>query len=259
MTVPSSGAAALPAEVAAPAKLTLSLRVVGRRSDGFHLLDAEMVTVDLCDRLRLSEGAGLTVTGPFAAELEGTPPEDDLAMAALRLAGRQAHVTVEKHIPVGAGLGGGSADAAAVLRWAGAVDPGAAAALGADVPFCLLGGRARVRGIGDDVEPLAEDGATFTVATPPLVVDTAAVYATWDRLGGPTGAAGNDLEPAAVDLVPALADWRERIAALAGDRPRLAGSGSTWFLEGDHVEALRPLTGRGGLRLLRAARTVAQV
>ena len=201
----------------APAKLTLSLRVTGVRADGYHLLDAEMVTLDLADTLTFTDGDALTVSGRFAA---GVPTDDtNLVRRALRLAGRQAAVHVEKAIPSGGGLGGGSADAAAVLRWAGFDDTAAAARLGADVPFCLVGGRARVRGIGENVEPLTHVDRTFTVVTPPVVVSTPAVYRAWDDLGGPAGEGGNDLEPAALVVVPELARWRDRIRDVAGVGP----------------------------------------
>ena len=218
--------------VRAPAKLTLSLRVTGVRSDGYHLLDAEMVTVDLADTLTFGDGDELTVSGRFAA---GVPADDtNLVRRALRLAGRRAAVHVEKAIPSGGGLGGGSADAAAVLRWAGFANPSAAATLGADVPFCLVGGRARVRGIGELVEPLPIVDRTFTLVTPPVVVSTPAVYRAWDDLGGPTGAGGNDLEPAALVVAPELARWRDRIQSACGLEPSLAGSGASWFVEGTH-------------------------
>jgi 4-diphosphocytidyl-2-C-methyl-D-erythritol kinase len=131
----------------APAKLTRSLRVTGVRDDGYHLIDAEMVTLDLADTLTISAGAaGITVGGPFA---DGVPTDrTNLVARALEAVGRRAAVHIDKQIPHGGGLGGGSSDAAAVLRWAGHDDPTAAAALGADVPFCVVGGRARVRGIG---------------------------------------------------------------------------------------------------------------
>jgi 4-diphosphocytidyl-2-C-methyl-D-erythritol kinase len=215
-------------EVRAPAKLTLSLRIDGVRDDGYHLIDAEMTTLDLHDTLLIGPGDGLAVTGAVHAVDE----DDDLVIRALRLVDRTASVELDKRIPAGAGLGGGSADAAAVLRWAGWTDRRAAGGLGADVPFCLVGGRARVRGIGDVVESLDPRPATFTLLTPPVRCPTAAVYATWDRLGGPRGDHGNDLEPAAVHLVPELATWRDRLAEATGRRPRLAGSGSTWFVEG---------------------------
>jgi 4-diphosphocytidyl-2-C-methyl-D-erythritol kinase len=74
---------------------------------------------------------------------------------------------------------------------------------------------------------------TFTLLTPALAVPTVAVYRAWDELGGPAGDHGNDLEPAALAVEPGLAAWRERLAATSGLRPRLAGSGSTWFVEGE--------------------------
>ena len=216
----------------APAKLTLSLRVVGVRDDGFHLIDAEMATVDLADRLTIDPGDGLEVLG-----VDGGPEVDDgndnLVRRALVLAGRTAQVRVEKVIPAGAGLGGGSADAAAVLRWAGFDDLVAASAIGADVAFCLVGGRARVTGIGEVVEPLPFEERTFTLLTPPVGCPTPAVYRRWDEMGGPSGGRGNDLEQAAVDLVPDLARWRDSLAEASGLQPRLAGSGSTWFVEGE--------------------------
>jgi 4-diphosphocytidyl-2-C-methyl-D-erythritol kinase len=228
----------------APAKLTLSLRITGVRSDGFHLLDAEMVTLDLADRLMLSEGDGLELVGAGADVPSG--PEN-LVNKALRAAGRTAHVRLEKRIPSGAGLGGGSADAAAVLRWAGVTDLSLAASLGADVPFCLVGGRARVRGIGELVDPLplAElAGRSWTLLTPPVSVSTPAVYRSWDELGGPTGAGANDLEPAALAVAPDLARWRDLLGDLSGETPVLAGSGGTWFVEGtfegEGLVAVRP-------------------
>ena len=214
----------------APAKLTLFLRVKGVRPDGYHLIDAEMVTLDLADELEFGEGDGLEVTGPAA---DGVPTGDDnLVRRALAATGRRARVRLHKRIATGAGLGGGSADAAAALRWAGCHDLDVAAGLGADVPFCLVGGRARVRGIGEVVEPRPFQARTFTLLTPPLKVTTAAVYRMWDDLGGPAGGNGNDLVAPALGVVPELAVWRDRLQEATGQRPRLAGSGSTWFVDG---------------------------
>lgn len=224
----------------APAKLTTSLRVVGVRDDGLHLIEAEMVTLDLCDELEItasevSEVVHVDATSGAALDLG----PDDLVARALRMAGRTARVIVHKRIAAGAGLGGGSADAAAVLRWAGWSDVVAAAGLGADVAFCLVGGRARVAGIGEVVEPLPFVGRTFTLVTPPVHCSTPAVYREWDRLGGPVGDAGNDLEPAALSVAPELARWRDELSDATGQRARLAGSGSTWFVEGEHPGAGR--------------------
>jgi 4-diphosphocytidyl-2-C-methyl-D-erythritol kinase len=217
--------------VLAPAKLTRSLRVVGTRADGLHLLDAEMVTVDLADRLELADGDGLEIVGGAPDVPAG---DGNLVRRALAAVGRRARVRLEKRIPSGAGLGGGSADAAAVLRWAGSSDLALAATLGADVPFCLVGGRARVTGIGEVVEPLPHLDLTFTLLTPPVHCATADVYRAWDDLGGPTGPGPNDLEAAALAVAPELADWRDRFQAATGQVPVLAGSGSTWFVEGEH-------------------------
>ena len=174
---------AAPNQVRAPAKLTLSLRITGVRADGYHLLDAEMVTLELADTLTFADGDGLTVGGPFAA---GVPTDDsNLVRRALRLVDRRAAVHVHKAIPAGGGLGGGSADAAAVLRWAGVDDVGVATALGADVPFCLVGGRARVRGVGEQVEPLPPIDRTFTLVTPPVAVSTPAGLPGLGRAGRP--------------------------------------------------------------------------
>lgn len=220
--------------VLARAKLTLTLRVTGVREDGYHLLDSEMVTLDLADRLAFSAGDGLQVTGMGAGE---TVPVDssNLVRRALSACDRRAAVELEKRIPAGAGLGGGSADAAAVLRWAGCDDLSVAVSLGADVPFCLVGGRARVRGVGEVVEPLPfepVDGRPFTLIVPPVHVSTVEVYRAWDRLGGPVGEQGNDLEPAALAVAPELARWRDRLGDATGVSPRLAGSGGTWFVPG---------------------------
>ena len=217
------------------AKLTLSLRVTGVREDGYHLLDAEMVTLDFCDILIFEEtdeadgSGGVEVTG---ADL----PADNLVTRALKTVGRRASVRLDKRIPIGAGLGGGSADAAAVLRWAGCTDLDVAARLGADVPFCVVGGRARVRGVGERVEPLPFVDAAYTLLTPPFPVSTPAVYRAWDDLGGPVADGPNDLEAAALTVEPRLVAWRDRLGDATGLEPVLAGSGGTWFVKGAHLD-----------------------
>jgi 4-diphosphocytidyl-2-C-methyl-D-erythritol kinase len=221
-------------KVRATAKLTLSLRVVGRRADGYHLIDAEMVTVDLADELEFTAGDGLEVVSS-GADVDRVPTGDDnLIRRALAAVGRTAHVRVVKRIPAGAGLGGGSADAAAVLRWAGLWDLAVAAGLGADVPFCLVGGRARVTGIGEMVEPRPMIDAAYTLLVPDVACSTAEVYRAWDALGELAARGSNDLEAAAVAVVPELAAWRDRLADETGQEPMLAGSGSTWFVEGEY-------------------------
>jgi 4-diphosphocytidyl-2-C-methyl-D-erythritol kinase len=110
------------------------------------------------------------------------------------------------------------------------------------VPFCLVGGRARVRGIGELVDPLPFESRTFTLLTPPFGCATPAVYAAWDEMGGPTSEGPNDLEPAALQVAPRLAEWRDRLGDATGSTPVLAGSGSTWFVEGSHPGEGRVVT-----------------
>lgn len=261
-----------PARLLAPAKLTLSLRITGTRPDGYHLIDAEMVTLDVCDELLISPSDEPSVETVIHRGVRPAPEWDipadgsNLVIRALELAGRTAHVEVRKRIPPGAGLGGGSADAAAVLRWANRitaseheqagtpamVTPQQAATLGADVAFCLVGGRGRVTGIGEVVEPLPFRHLAFVLWTPPIHVDTARVYRTWDELGGPTGEHLSDLEPAALVAYPELAAWRDELAAATGQTPQLAGSGGTWFVTAP-AGANITLPARGGTDAIRAS------
>jgi 4-diphosphocytidyl-2-C-methyl-D-erythritol kinase len=216
----------------APAKLTRSLRVVGVRADGYHLIDAEMVSLDLVDVLEIDPDGTNSL------------PADNLVSRALVAVGREAHVALDKRIPMGAGLGGGSADAAAILRWAGCDDLALAASIGADVPFCLVGGRARVRGVGEVVDRLPFEALAFTLLTPPMHVSTPAVYRAWDALGGPTAEGPNDLAPAALVVEPGLAVWRDRLGDATGRTPVLAGSGGTWFVEGDFPDVAGAVVAR---------------
>ncbi len=247
------------ATVAAPAKLTLSLRVTGVRPDGYHLLESEMVTLDLADTLVIEESTdGSDGTDPGGGGVLSIEPHPDgpwsdrgpepiplgpenLVNRALVAVDRSASVRIVKRVPPGAGLGGGSADAAAILRWAGCSDLELAAGLGADVPFCVTGGRAMVGGVGELVSPLPYEERRFTLLLVPFGVDTGAVYRAWDRLaaqGGPTTAEAstNDLEAAALTVEPRLGRWKEHLEGLTGRQAHLAGSGSTWFVEGSAEE-----------------------
>jgi len=227
----------------APAKLTVSLSVLGRRADGYHDIEAEMVSIDLCDRLWIDpDGNGLEVEVVPGTRADGLGA-DNIVSRALEMVGRSAMVRLYKHIPVRGGLGGGSSDAGAILRWAGVDDPMVAARLGADVPFCVRGGRAIVGGIGERVDPLPFEPRQFVLLVPPFGVDTAAVYREWDRQAvdapgaspqlpdvDPTRA--NQLAAAAVAVEPRLERWGQLLGERTGAPAVLAGSGSTWWVEG---------------------------
>jgi 4-diphosphocytidyl-2-C-methyl-D-erythritol kinase len=235
------------------AKLTLSLEVLGRRVDGFHELDAVVVSVSEPHDslvLRDADDVSITVTGPNAA---GVPVDDtNLAVRAAREAGADVAIELHKGIPPGAGLGGGSADAAAVLLGVDAPDPVfIAESLGADVPFCMSGGAMRMRGIGDELEPIELPELWVVVATPPFGCATADVYRAYDEMtliksrriemtGLPI--LTNELEAAAQLVEPRLVGFQEAVEAAAGLPAIMAGSGSSYFVvfrEQGHAEAAR--------------------
>ena len=222
-------------ELVAPAKLTLSLSVLGVREDGYHLIDAEMISIDLCDLIKIRSGNYLKiVSGASGLDIPGD--DNNLIRKALTAVQKTAGIELEKHIPAGAGLGGGSSDAAAILRWSSNQNTQTALALGADVVFCLTGGRSRVQGIGEIVDPLPHKKQDLTLLIPTFGVSTPIVYRAWDQLGGPKGSHGNDLEPAALHAYPKLAEWRDALSLATGQRARLAGSGGTWFVEGRYSD-----------------------
>ena len=179
--------------VQAPAKINLTLDAVGRRADGYHLLESVMQTVSIRDTLIAERAEDITVETPGAALC---PPEKNTAyraaevfFAAVGVRGG-VRMTVDKQIPVQAGMGGGSADAAAALLaldrlYDTHLDSAALCALGekvgADVPFCLVGGTAMVTGIGERIAPLpALPDCTIVIAQPDTGVSTAAAYAALD-------------------------------------------------------------------------------
>jgi len=223
------------------AKLTLSLRVTRRRPDGYHELDALVVSVsEPHDELVLhpADAVSISVHGPHAA---GVPADEtNLAVRAAREAGASVAIELHKGIPPGAGLGGGSADAAAVLVGVDAPDPVLIAeSLGADVPFCLSGGAMHVRGIGDVLEAISIPDLWIVIATPSFGCATAEVYRAYDEMresvirgvditGLPTLI--NYLEEAAQRVEPRLAAFRDAIEDAAGLPAFMAGSGSSYFV-----------------------------
>lgn len=276
--------------VAAPAKLNLYLHLTGSRPDGYHTLDSLIAFAELADSVTVRAApAGtfaLSVTGPFAGALTGPGAgpgsgEDNLAVRAARALDayarrtgtdrRGCEIALAKNIPVAAGLGGGSADAAATLlalaRLWGLDDAPLAEiglALGADVPVCLAARPSRVTGIGENVAAapaLPESG--LVLVNPRVAVETHAVFRAFDRRPSPRRPApdlsdrfgperfgdardllralagtGNDLTEAACGLAPVIG---EVLAALEGTPgcglARMAGSGATCFSLYDDVDA----------------------
>lgn len=244
-------------EEVARAKVNLALHVLGRRSDGYHLLDSIVAFADLCDRLTFTEAAenSLIVSGPHAEGLRGAGNLILKAQEAMALSfGRlipALEVRLEKNIPLASGLGGGSADAAATLRALcrlAHLDPSSRAvknialSLGADVPVCLSSKPSRVRGIGELVEPMP-DLPPFSVvlANAALAVSTAEVFAALGLEQGETGypplvfpfafdTSRNDLTPPAVKRLPVIASVLDALKAMADVRfVRMSGSGGTCF------------------------------
>ena len=183
----------------APAKLTWSLRVLGVRTDGYHELEALTTTVDEPhDTVTLLPCAAGRPTTLVVSGIDHDVPADpsNLAWRAAAAAGVEVTIELEKRIPAGGGLGGGSSDAAAVLRRlcdGFGLDPvraeAIAADLGSDVPVCLRGGTHWMRGRGELLEPVAGISPTpVVVAVPPVHSSTPAVYRAWDELGGPRAA-----------------------------------------------------------------------
>jgi 4-diphosphocytidyl-2-C-methyl-D-erythritol kinase len=221
--------------VTVAAKLTLALHITGTRADGYHELDATMISIeDPCDLLVIEPArrTSLTITGPFAA---GVPADaSNLAWRAADACGVGVRISLDKGIPSGAGLGGGSADAAGVLV-ALRADPAIAATLGADVPFCMQGGAAHVGGVGEELHSVELPGGWFVVATPRFACSTAEVYRAWDVLGGPRDPV-NDLHAAAEHVEPRLREFKQRVEGAAGAPAFMAGSGSSFAVAFDQVE-----------------------
>lgn len=240
---------------AARAKVNLALHVVGRRGDGYHLLDSLVAFADFGDVITVKPAPllALTITGPMAAGLSAGP--DNLVLQAARLMANPmgAAITLDKHLPVASGIGGGSADAAATLLalsalW-GCNLPAAAKTLGlgADVPVCLAGRSCRMEGIGDQISPIALPPAHLVLVNPGVGLRTALVFAALAKRDNaplpppepmPDAAAlaaylrqcRNDLEPPALALVPQITQVLAALSAQDGCLlARMSGSGATCF------------------------------
>jgi len=252
----------------APAKINLYLHVGARRADGYHELESVIVFTDFGDEVALSPAAEpeLVREGPFAAGLPGNAAEDLCMRAASRLSAEfgcaaNVRISLHKNIPVAAGVGGGSADAAAVLRllcrmWGvPSDDPRVAAValeLGADVPVCLLSRAAHVHRLGEQVAPLKNFPALHLLLVNPAVpVSTASVFRAYggggelftdppatftpDALRDLTR---NDLGVPAALLCPEIADVLAVLEGVSGCRlARMSGSGPTCFGVFDDADA----------------------
>jgi 4-diphosphocytidyl-2-C-methyl-D-erythritol kinase len=247
----------------APAKINLTLRVLGRRVDGYHELESVVAFTDLADRLSLKPGphTSLDIAGPFAAACGAVA--DNLVLKAhaalgARVGGlKSGRFDLEKTLPVAAGIGGGSADAAAALRLLARLndiagdDPRlaqAALAVGADVPVCLDPRPRIMRGVGEQLsEPLAMPPLAALLANPRVPVATRDVFAAFAGSAGSTKALGtppyeaaaliaflsrygNDLAPPAIACAPVIAEVLAALQALPGVKlARMSGSGPTCF------------------------------
>lgn len=237
------------------AKINLSLAVTGVREDGMHTLHTVMQTVSLCDTVEVRRADALT----FTCSEPSLAGEDNLCVRAakafyaalkMRLAlktrpvaglAEGVSIRLEKKIPTGAGLGGGSSDAAAVLRLLNRLygDPlpeealfSLAEKLGADVPFCLYGGKCLCTGIGEELSPLPDgERRALVIAKGQGSLSTAEMYRRLDASGSAGGASGegNDFEPVACELLPEIGEIRSALTALGGSEARMTGSGSALF------------------------------
>ena len=261
-------------EVFAPAKINLTLHVTGLRDDGYHLLDSLVVFArDVGDRITVQDAPGLSldVNGP---RKDGVPTDDgNLVLRAARLLrdarniGRGAHLTVEKHLPSGGGIGGGSSDAAATLAalarlWrVDPLSPDEAVGLGADLPVCMAAPKpVRMRGIGDVIDPVPALPALFLVmVNPGHHVSTPRVFALLDELYGVGRPESepmppqwdfedfhvwllgqcNDLTKCAVEDVPEIGEVLDALRGQPGCMDAdMSGSGSTcWGLFSSAAEA----------------------
>ena len=248
----------------ARAKINLTLhvgRVIKDPSDpyyGYHPLDSLVVFADIGDELEIfdAEKTTLSIGGPFGMGL--TAEGDNLILRALKAANASPQsVTLEKHLPVSAGIGGGSANAAAILRMCDIDDVGMAVSLGADVPVCLRSETAHMTGIGEDVTLIPDMGQLHALLVNPRVaVSTGAIFKAFDaspdirETPRPMRANGdllsraldgrNDLEPIAMAQAPVIGDVLRMLASQNGCQlARMSGSGATCFGVFESRRALR--------------------
>lgn len=228
----------------APAKINLALHVTGRRADGYHLLDSLVIFTALGDRVTVGPGPlSLRLTGPFADAIPDGA--DNLCLRAANSVGAAAAITLDKQLPPAAGIGGGTADAAAVLRALGRA-PDRPEALGADLPACLASRPLRMQGVGEVLTPLTLPRLDLVLVNPRVAVPTPAVFAALTRRDNPPLPAlpadpdgpalidwlqdtRNDLQPPALRLAPVIADCLAALDRSGAALSRMSGSGATCF------------------------------
>lgn len=252
-------------DVAAPAKLNLFLHVVGRRDDGYHLLESVFALIDWCDTLHFERRADGRLQ---RHDLADPLPDDDLCLRAARALQREsgtplgADISIEKRVPSGAGMGGGSSDAASTLLalnrlwhlgWPRERLEALALTLGADVPFFVRGRNAFVAGIGEKITPIPLAPAWYAVVKPPVSIETKAIFGSpllvrdtdsvilagfiaEQRIPallasqglGKSGFGRNDLQPPAISHSPEVAQAAAMLESAYGNS-RMTGSGSAVF------------------------------
>lgn len=252
----------------APAKLNLALHVRGRRADGRHDIETIFAFAGLGDTVTLDDASGelaVCVEGPFAVALGGGETLVGRAARALADAAGvppRGRLRLTKRLPVAAGLGGGSADAAAALRllarvwglgWARGRLAQIGQSLGADVPACVHARAMRGEGLGERLTPVALGGRAVVLVNAGVPVPTGRVFAAWDGVDrGPLAhgdalaaalAGRNDLEAAAIGVAPVIGAVLAALAATAGARlVRMSGSGGTCFATYDDDALARAAT-----------------
>ena len=240
----------------ARAKVNLALHVTGVRADGYHLLDSLVCFAEVADDLRVlpAKDLSLTIDGPFGADLP--VQTDNLVLRAARMLGgnQGAEIHLTKNLPIAAGIGGGSADAAAAILALAALwgrdipSVQALTGLGADVPVCVAGGPTRVEGVGDRLKPITQmPELSAVLVNPRRALATSSVFAATREKENPgltafpSGATPlgwidyiscqrNDLSDAAMSLLPEIGSVIAELAAFLGCRvARMSGSGATCF------------------------------
>lgn len=230
------------------AKLNLALHVTGRGADGYHQLDSLVCFAAVGDEVTLTPGPlSLEIDGPFSENLSRN---NNLCLKAAQLAGAKVQINLTKNLPIASGIGGGSADAAAVLRGLARLGyplPKKPEQLGADVPVCLSSQAARMQGIGEQLTPLPSlPNLSLVLVNPGIAISTPQIFAALRRRDNPIlreipsfnsadslinwlHQTRNDLEAPALQIAPVIAEVQNALTATGAKFARMSGSGATCF------------------------------